>query len=53
MHGEWCDAPNQILIEAMDPLYCVWLGLAVFFEIFIESGGGQLLTQYIFGFNDD
>jgi hypothetical protein len=29
------------------------LGLAVFIEIFIESGGGALLTSYIFGFNDD
>ena len=36
----------------MDPLYCVLLGLAVFLEIFIESGRGQL-TPYIFGFNDD
>ena len=46
------DAPNQILIGAMDPLYCVLLGLAVFLEIFIESERGQL-TPYIFGFNDD
>ena len=33
MHEER-DAPNQILIGAMDPLYCVLLGLAVFLEIF-------------------
>ena len=44
--------PNQILIGAMDPPYCVLLSLAVFLEIFIESGRGQL-TPYIFGFNDD
>jgi hypothetical protein len=46
------DAPNQILIGANDPLYCVLLALAVFLEIFIESERGQL-TPYIFGFNDD
>jgi hypothetical protein len=46
------DAPNQILIGAMDPMYCVLLGLAVFLEVFIESGGGEL-TPYVFGFNPD
>jgi hypothetical protein len=46
------EAPNHILIGAMDPLYCVLLGLAVFLEIFIESERGQL-NPYIFGFNDD
>jgi hypothetical protein len=47
------DAPNQILIGVMDLLYCVLLGLAVFLEIFIESGGGALLTPYVFGFSGD
>jgi hypothetical protein len=47
------DAPNQILIGSMNPLYCVLLGLAVFLEIFIESGGGALLTPYVFGFSND
>ena len=51
MHEER-DAPNQILIGAMDPLYCVLLGLTMFLEIFIKSGRGQL-TPYILGFNDD
>jgi hypothetical protein len=46
------DVPNQILTGAMDLLYCVLLGLAVFLEIFIESGGGAL-TPYIFSFSDD
>jgi hypothetical protein len=46
------DAPNQVLIGAMDPLYYVLLGLAVFLEISIESERGQS-TPYTFGFNDD
>jgi hypothetical protein len=33
------DAPNQILIGAMDSIFCVLLALAVCLEIFIESGG--------------
>jgi hypothetical protein len=37
---------------AMDPMYCVLLALAVFLEIFIESGRGGL-TPYVFGFSDD
>jgi hypothetical protein len=47
------DAPNQILIGSLDLLYCVLLGLAVFLEIFIELGGGSLLTPYVFHFSDD
>jgi hypothetical protein len=47
------DAPNQILIGAMDPLYCVLLGLAVFLEVFIEAGGAALTTPYVFGFSED
>jgi hypothetical protein len=43
------DAPNQILIGAMDPWFCV---LPVWLEVFIESGRGAL-TPYVFGFSDD
>ena len=30
------EAPNHILMGAMDPMYCVLLALAVFLEIFID-----------------
>jgi hypothetical protein len=43
-------APNQILIGAMDPMYCVLLELAVFLDIFIKSGAGEL-TPFVFGFS--
>jgi hypothetical protein len=45
-------APNQILIGAMDPWFCVLFALAVWLEVFIESGRGAL-TPYVFGFSDD
>ena len=34
------DAPNQMLIGAMDALCCVLLGLAVWLEVFLDEGGG-------------
>jgi hypothetical protein len=46
------DAANQILIGVMDMLYCVLLGLAVFLEIFIESGAGKL-TPFVFDLSED
>jgi hypothetical protein len=36
----------------MDPWFCVLLALAVWLEVFIESGRGAL-TPYVFGFSDD
>jgi hypothetical protein len=45
------DAPNQILIGAMDPWFCVLLDSAVWLEVFIESGRGA--HPYVFGFSDD
>ena len=47
------DAPNQILIGAMDPMFCVLLGLAVWLEVFLGHGGIAEHTPYIFGLNQD
>ena len=47
------DAPNQILIGAMDPFYCVLLALAIWLEIYLGATGQGGLSPYVFGFNDD
>jgi hypothetical protein len=47
------DAPNQILIGAMDPMFCVLVGLGVWLEVFLGRGGIAEQTPYIFGLNED
>jgi hypothetical protein len=47
------EAPNQILLAAMDYRYCVQLALAVHTEIFLESAGQGGLTPFVFGFSED
>lgn len=47
------DAPNQILIGAMDSMFCALLGLAVWLEVFLSNGGIAEQTPYIFGLNED
>jgi hypothetical protein len=42
------DAPDQILLGAMDPHYCILLAFAIFLELWIGSGEG-LLSRYVFG----
>jgi hypothetical protein len=41
------DAPEQIMLAAMDPRYCVQLAFAIFLEVWIESGDG-CLGDYVF-----
>jgi hypothetical protein len=33
------DAPNQILIGAIDPMFCVLVGLGVWLEVFLGCSG--------------
>ncbi len=48
------DAPNQILLGAIDFRYCVLLTLAIHLEVFLGTEGGQGgLSPYVFGFSDD
>ena len=47
------DAPNQILIGAMDQNYCTLLGLAVALEVAMDAVGEGELSPYVFGFSDD
>jgi hypothetical protein len=52
---EECDAPNQIVIGAMDPMFCVLVGLGarVWLEVFLGRGGITEQMPYIFGLNED
>ena len=52
VNEEW-DTPNQILIGAMEPFYCVLLALAIWLEIYLGAAGQGGLTPYVFRFNDD
>jgi hypothetical protein len=47
------DAPNQILIGAMDQNYCTLLGLAVALEVAMDAVDEGGLSPYVFGFSDD
>ena len=44
---EESDAPDQILLGAMDPDFCILLVLAIFLEHWIENGDG-LHSKYVF-----
>ncbi len=48
------DAPDQIVIGAMDRRYCAHIGLAVHLETWIESGEGTT-NKFVFAFggNED
>ena len=48
------DAPDQILIGAMDPDYCILMALAVYLEYWMEHGDG-IHSKYLFcdDINDD
>jgi hypothetical protein len=50
VHEEW-DAPNQMLVGAMNRQYCVLLDLAIHLKTFIESGEGAL-TPLFFGIGE-
>ena len=45
------EAPNQILIGDMNPLYCVLLEIAVYMKVFLGIGRGGL-NLYLFAFNN-
>ena len=47
------DAPKQILLGANDPLFCTLIGLSVWIETFLSTGGVSAATPYVFGLNDD
>jgi hypothetical protein len=44
------DAPDQIVIGAMDRRYCAHIGFAVHLETWIESGDGAT-NKFVFGFD--
>ena len=46
------DAPDQLLLGANDPKYCVLFGFALYLEVWYEQGSG-LNSPYIFGGNDN
>eukprot|EP00957_Ditylum_brightwellii_P037381 2829213-Ditylum_brightwellii.AAC.1 len=41
------DAPDQIIMGAMNTCYCILLALSTYLEEWIEEGDGQL-TDYLF-----
>jgi hypothetical protein len=51
--GRACRSVSDLIV-AIDPMFCrsILLALAVWLEIFIESGRGAL-TPYMFGFSDN
>jgi hypothetical protein len=46
------DAPDQIVMGAMDRRYCVLLGMAAHLETWIESGDGAT-NPFVFGFGGE
>ena len=47
------DAPYQIMLPSMNPVYCVYFSLALWLEIFIMKCPHALLTPFTFGFSQD
>ena len=47
------DSPWQIMLPSMNPLYCVYINLAIWLEVFISSFAHALLTPFLFGFSSD
>jgi hypothetical protein len=45
------DAPWQIVLGAMNPVLCVFIGLAIWLEFYL--GQSQGLSPYVFAFSDD
>ena len=43
------DAPDQILLGAMDTHYCVLIGLATWLEYWIENYNDITQTEFLFG----
>jgi hypothetical protein len=47
------DAPWQIVIGSMDPVYCVVLGLAWWLEMNLMKNPSAMLSPYVFSFSSD
>lgn len=45
------EAPWQIILGQMDPLYCVFVGLAIWFEFYFSTVDGG--SPYVFDFSGD
>ena len=41
------DAPTQIILGAMNPIYCMLLAFSIFLEVYIGTGEGQI-GEYVF-----
>ena len=47
------DSPWQIMLPSMNYLYCVYLNLAVWIEVFLDFYAHADLTPFLFGFSSD
>eukprot|EP00980_Cylindrotheca_fusiformis_P006798 scaffold1423_cov74-Cylindrotheca_fusiformis.AAC.1 len=47
------DAPWQIVMPSIDPVYCVHISTAVWLEVFMGSSPTGAITPYLFSFSDD
>jgi len=47
------DAPWQLMLPSMNSIYCVYISLALWLEVFISKCPHAILTPYLFGFSQD
>ena len=47
------DAPWQLMLPSMNPIYCVYISMAIWLEVFIGKYPHAELTPYLFGFSTD
>ena len=47
------DAPWQHVLASMDPIYCNYISLALWLELYMESSPTGPLTPYLFAFSND
>lgn len=47
------DAPWQIVLGSMDPVYCVFISLALWLETNLRTNASAMASPYLFAFSDD
>ena len=48
-----CDAPWQIVLASMDPVFCVYISLGLWLESNLRSNASAMALPYVFAFSDD
>ncbi|KAI2497781.1 hypothetical protein MHU86_16723 [Fragilaria crotonensis] len=48
-----CDAPWQIVLGSMNPVFCVYISLGLWLETNLRASASAMASPYVFAFSDD